>query len=150
MKLANALSERSELQTRIQQLAARLNNNALVQEGEEPPEDPEALLMELRGDYSRLEELIARINRTNAATRVGEDTLSDLLARRDCLTGELRIQRDFLDRASSMVSRRTVGEIKIKSAVNVRELQRTLDFQSRRLRELDELIQEKNWTTELL
>ena len=33
MKLANALSQRSELQTRIRQLESRLNNNAQVQEG---------------------------------------------------------------------------------------------------------------------
>ena len=39
MKLANALSQRSELQTRIRQLERRLNNNALVQEGEQPAED---------------------------------------------------------------------------------------------------------------
>ena len=31
MKLANALSLRSELQTRIRQLESRLDNNALVQ-----------------------------------------------------------------------------------------------------------------------
>ena len=47
MKLANALSQRSELQTRIHQLEARLYNNAQVQEGERPAEDPEELLREL-------------------------------------------------------------------------------------------------------
>ena len=50
MKLANALSQRSELQTRIRQLEDRLNNNALVQEGERPAEDPMELLKELDGD----------------------------------------------------------------------------------------------------
>ena len=55
MKLANALSLRSEIQTRIQQLESRLNNNALVQEGEEPAEDPMELLRELKADYTRLE-----------------------------------------------------------------------------------------------
>ena len=44
MKLANALSERSELQTKIQQLNTRLINNAQVQEVEEPAEDPAELL----------------------------------------------------------------------------------------------------------
>lgn len=47
MKLANALSQRAELQTRIRQLEERLNNNAQVQEGEEPAEDPVELLREL-------------------------------------------------------------------------------------------------------
>ena len=36
MKLAEALMERSDLKTRIEQLAARLNENAKVQEGDEP------------------------------------------------------------------------------------------------------------------
>ena len=67
MKLANALSLRSELQTRIRQLESRLDNNALVQEGESPAEDPMELLRELEEDYAQLEELIARINRTNSA-----------------------------------------------------------------------------------
>lgn len=144
MKLANALSLRSELQTRIRQLESRLDNNALVQEGESPAEDPMELLREL-------EELIARINRTNSTTEAGEGrTLSDLLARRECMTGRLRILRDFLNSASAVVNRRTVGEIRIRSAVNVRELQKQVDRDAKALRELDETIQEKNWTTELV
>ena len=141
MKLANALSQRAELQTCIRQLEERLNNNAQVQEGEEPAEDPMELLRELDEDYAQLEALIARINRTNSAT---------LLARRDCMTGRLGILRGFLSSASSLVSRRTVGEIRIRSAVNVRELQKQVDQQSKSLRELDAVIQETNWTTELM
>ena len=115
MKLANALSLRSELQTRIRQLESRLDNNALVQEGESPAEDPMELLRELEEDYAQLEELIARINRTNSTTEAGEGrTLSDLLARRECMTGRLRILRDFLNSASAVVNRRTVGEIRIR------------------------------------
>jgi len=148
MKLANALSLRSELQTRIRQLESRLDNNALVQEGESPAEDPMELLRELEEDYAQLEELIARINRTNSTTEAG--TLSDLLARRECMTGRLRILRDFLNSASAVVNRRTVGEIRIRSAVNVRELQKQVDRDAKALRELDETIQEKNWTTELV
>ena len=150
MKLANALSLRSELQTRIRQLESRLDNNALVQEGESPAEDPMELLRELEEDYVQLEELIARINRTNSATLVDGVPLSDLLARRDCMTGRLGILRGFLSSASSLVSRRTVGEIRIRSAVNVRELQKQVDQQAKSLRELDAVIQETNWTTELM
>ena len=69
MKLANALSQRAELQTRIRQLENRLYNNAQVQEGEQPSEDPEDLLRELEEDYSRLEELISAINRTPTTPR---------------------------------------------------------------------------------
>jgi len=148
MKLANALSLRSELQTRIRQLESRLDNNALVQEGESPAEDPMELLRELEEDYAQLEELIARINRTNSTTEAGEGRT--LLARRECMTGRLRILRDFLNSASAVVNRRTVGEIRIRSAVNVRELQKQVDRDAKALRELDETIQEKNWTTELV
>ena len=47
MKLATALSERADVQRRLSQLHTRLNNNAKVQEGDEPAEDPKALLKEL-------------------------------------------------------------------------------------------------------
>ena len=151
MKLANALSQRSELQTRIRQLESRLNNNAQVQEGEQPAEDPMELLRELEAEYARLEELISAINRTNNSTLVeGKATLSDLLARRDCLKGKLNILRGFLDSASALTRRFSVSEIKVKSTVNVRELQKQVDGLSKDLRELEETIQEKNWTTELL
>ena len=151
MKLANALSQRSELQTRIRQLEDRLDNNAQVQEGEQPAEDPMELLRELEADYARLEELISAINRTNNATQDGDATaLSYLLARRDCLKGKLSALRNFLNSASALVRRHSASEIKVKSTVNVRQLQKQVDSLSKDLRELEETIQEKNWTTELL
>ncbi len=150
MKLANALSQRSELQTRIRQLESRLNNNAQVQEGERPAEDPMELLKELEADYARLEELISAINRTNNATRLESGAaLSDLLARRDCLKGRLSGLRNFLDNASALVRRHSVSEIRVKSTVDVRRLQKQVDGLSKELRELEETIQEKNWTTEI-
>ena len=151
VKLANALSQRSELQTRIRQLEVRLNNNAQVQEGEQPAEDPVELLKELEADYARLEELISAINRTNNSTRLEDGaTLSDLLAKRDCLKGKLSALRGFLSNASALVRRHSASEIKVKSTVNVRQLQKQVDSLSKDLRELEETIQEKNWTTELL
>ena len=151
MKLANALAQRSELQTRINQLRVRLNNNALVQDGETPAEDPKDLLKELDRDYETLEALIGRINRTNNETKLDSgETLTELLARRDCLTGKMQIMRQFLDAASARVQRHSVGEIKIVSTVNVRTLQKQVDKLSAELRAVDETIQEKNWTTELL
>ena len=150
MKLANALSQRSDLQTRLRQLESRLNDNAQVQEGEQPAEDPAELLKELDEGYARLETLISAINRTNNATPAGEGvTLSDLLARRDCLKSKLSALRGFLDSASTLVRRHSVSEIKIKSTVDVRALQKQVDELSKELRELDEAIQEKNWMTEL-
>ena len=150
MKLANALSHRAELQERIRQLEGRLLNNAKVQEGESPAEDPQELLGELEEDYAKLEQLIAAINRTNSCTLVEGVPLSDLLARRDCQKNKLQGLREFLECASELTSRRTAGEIKIHSTVNVREMQKALDQKSKALRELDEKIQEANWTHELM
>ncbi|MBR3306178.1 MAG: DIP1984 family protein [Lachnospiraceae bacterium] len=150
MKLASALTERADLQKRISELSTRLNNNAKVQEGETPSEDPGELMDELDKDLKRLEELMARINRTNNATKAGEKTLTDLIAKRDCLKQRISILRDFLNRSSEKVSRYTKTEIRILSTVSVAELQKEVDRYSKELRETDETIQSLNWTTELL
>ena len=150
MKLATALSERADLQRRLSELSVRLNNNARVQEGEEPSENPKELLSELDSCIVRLEELIAKINKTNNETRSGEMTLTDMLAHRDCLKERIRIMRDFLNASSEKVSRYSKTEIRVFSTVPVSELQKQADIYSRELRETDELIQALNWATELI
>ena len=47
MKLAEALQERADNSRRIEQLKVRLTDNALIQEGDQPAEDPQELLKEL-------------------------------------------------------------------------------------------------------
>lgn len=65
-------------------------------------------------------------------------------------TGRLRILRDFLNSASAVVNRRTVGEIRIQERGQCARAQKQVDRDAKALRELDETIQEKNWTTELV
>lgn len=150
MKLATALSERADIQRRIAELGGRLNNNARVQDGEKPSEDPQELLTELNKNFERFEELIARINHTNNETRCNAITLTDLIARRDCLKQKIGIMRSFLNMASEKVSRYSKTEIRIISTVSVSELQKEVDRLSKELRETDEKIQELNWTTDLI
>ena len=150
MKLANALLERADLQKRIEDLRGRLLNNARVQEGEEPAEDPNELLKELNIDIERLEYLIGRINLTNNQTKYGDKTITELIAKRDCLKQKLSVMRSFLDNASSRVSRYSKTEIKILSTVTVADLQKDVDALSKELREVDETIQSLNWTTDLI
>ena len=150
MKLAEALKERADIQTRIAQLRNRLSLNARVQEGEKPSEDPEELLRELDALVSRLEELITRINHTNAETRDDGISLTALIARRDCQQKKADILRGFLSEASSLASRATRSEIRIKSTVNVAEKRKELDKLSQELRQTDSRIQQLNWLTELL
>lgn len=150
MKLATALSERADLQRRISELGVRLNNNAKVQEGEKPSEEPMELLKELDECLVRLEELVARINKTNNETKSGDRTITDLLAKRDSLKERIRIMRDFLNASSEKVARYSKTEIRVYSTVPVADLQKQVDSYSRQLRETDELIQGLNWTTELI
>ena len=150
MKLAEALQLRADLQKRMEQLAGRLYDNATVQEGESPAEDPAALLAEYEDCAAQLEDLMARINRTNSETRTEKGTLTELLARRDCLKLRVGTYRNFLTSASSLTRRATRSEIKICSTVSVPEYRRKADALARELRETDNAIQAANWTTELL
>ena len=150
MKLATALAERSDIQNRINTISVRLDNNAKVQEGDVPAEDPKALMEELDRLIVRLEDLVARINLTNSGTVYEGKTITALLAHRDCLKKKVRVLRDFLDTASDRVTRMTRTEIKIVSTVPVTEIQKTVDGLAKELRNVDEKIQELNWTTELV
>lgn len=149
MKLAEALQERADLNVRIAQLRRRLDNNALVQEGEKPAEDPMELLAEHDSCIARLNELVAQINLTNCRTVVNEKTLTEHLAHRDALMLKIKTYRDFIGSASGTAYRATHSEIKIYSSVNVRSLQLACDAMAKELRELDNLIQQTNWTTDL-
>lgn len=150
MKLAQALTERAELQRHLEQLSSRLMMNARVQEGEQPAEQPNVLLAQLEQTTAQLEALITRINLTNAAAQSEGESLTALLARRDCLKQKVGILRNFAAAASATVVRGTRTEIKIKSTVTVAELQKQIDDLSRDLRQLEGRIQELNWTTELV
>lgn len=150
MKLAEALIERADLQKRLDQLEDRLQSNALVQDGEEPAEDPVALMAEYVTVSVSLEELITRINLTNAGTDVNGLSLTALIAKRDCLQKRVRAMRRFLGTASQTAMRSRGSEIIVKSTVPVRELQKTVDDLSKTLRETDTAIQAANWSTELL
>ena len=150
MKLASALSERADIQRRLSELSNRLANNAKVQEGDSPAEDPQALLSEMDSMIARLETLIYRINMTNSKAGSDGVSMTMLLARRDCMKKRLAMLRGFLDCASSKVERYSRAEIAVRSTVDVAALQKQADGISKQLRELDEKIQELNWTTELL
>lgn len=150
MKFAEALKERADIQTRIGQMQVRLSLNARVQEGEKPSEDPAELLRELDELISRLEELIRRINITNASTQDEGVTLTVLMAKRDCLRKKTDILRSFLNEASDIGGRATYSEIKMKSTVNVAKKRKELDKLSEELRQTDGRIQQLNWLTDLL
>ena len=150
MKLAEALQERADLNTRIEQLRDRAQNNALVQEGEKPAEDPKALVKELDECLARLEHLIATINMTNSVTKAGDSTLTELIARRDVLKLKLSAYRDIIYVAGRSVTRARGTEIKIVPVLKAAELQKKADELAREIRLTDNLIQQTNWTVDLV
>ena len=150
MKLAEALILRADLQKRIDQLRVRLNNNAKVQENDEPSEKPEELLNELDNNINQLKILIKQINKTNCVTVSNDQTLADLIAERDTLTLKSNISRGFLNIAGQKVNLYSTTEIKIISTVDVPALQKELDLLSKKIRETDTELQQANWLTELI
>ena len=151
MKSAEALILRADCQKRIEQLRQRLVRSAKVQEGETPPEQPQALIAELDATVNELTDLIKRINKTNSLTTLEEAmTLSDALAQRDTLLLKRSVYSSLVEAAAYQQARYSASEIKSFSTVNVAELQTQTDRLSRQYRELDTRIQEFNWNTELM
>lgn len=151
MKLAEALINRADAQNRIYQLRDRINRVVRVQEGDEPAENPQELLDELRRTIAQFNTLVKQINRTNANTAFSEGTtLTDALADRDALAQERSIITGLISTATAQNYRYSRTEIKQVTTVDVGELQRQADDLARRYRELDSAIQQLNWNVDLI
>ena len=149
MKLAEALQERADLNRNIQDLRGRLERVALVQEGEEPVEDPKELLKSLDASVDRLEYLMAAINHTNDVTEAGGMTLTKLIAKKDAMKLRLAAYKDLVWEAGGNTGRARGTEIRVIPAVRAAELQKEADRMAKEIRTLDNLLQETNWTKEL-
>lgn len=150
MKLAEALIARADYQKRIQQLKKRISVNVKTQEGEEPAENPNALLTELSEIMSELTDLIKRINKTNCAIQFDENrTLADALTERDQIWDKRLILARVAEEASVRNDRYSRTEIKMISTVDVATIQKEVDQLSKAFREMDTTIQGLNWTTDL-
>lgn len=151
MKLAQALIIRSDYQNKTYELKNRITSNAKVQEGEIASENPIELLNELKSILKELEELIKRINKTNNETKFeGNTTLADAICTRDSIKRKRNILISVIEEASIRIDRYSQSEVKFISTINVSELQKECDLLSKKYRELDIKIQEKNWLTELI
>lgn len=150
MKLAEALQERADLNRNIEQLRSRLNNNVLVQEGEQTAEDPRILKESLDQSIERLGYLIAQINKTNCETIVDGMSLTEMIAKKDVLAVKISTYKDIVYTAAQTTYRARNTEIKIKSAIEVSSWQAEIDQMAKSLRLLDNKLQESNWKTDLI
>ncbi|MCL2769458.1 MAG: DIP1984 family protein [Solirubrobacterales bacterium] len=156
MIVGEALNRRADVQKRVAQLESRVAACALAQEGEEPPENPDELLAELDGLCDELEDLIARINQTNATARLASgETVTAGLARRDVIGMRQGALRAAINAATGRglglgVSRYSRSEIRMVRQVRVGELQSRLDGLAKERRELDNSLQQHNWQANLI
>ncbi|MEM7334609.1 MAG: DIP1984 family protein [Chloroflexota bacterium] len=151
MKLSEALINRSDANKHLVQLRSRLQRSSRVQEGDEPPENPEELLQELDRTLETMTSLIKAINHTNSQTQFDENrTLAEALADRDELSTKRGVLQTLIQTASVSQQRQTRSEVKFVSTINIQALQKQSDDLAKQYRELDTKIQELNWTTELI
>lgn len=150
MKLAEALQYRSDLQNRIEELRKRLTVNANYQEGEKPLEDVAALRRDLDGSIEQLEDLIFRINDTNNNTMTSRGSLTKVLATRETLKIKRSVLASLAEAASDITPRYGRYEIKVFTSVDVKSLRKEMDELAKELREIELLVQQMNWLTELV
>lgn len=150
MKLAEALLQRSEYQTKIENLQKRILVNLKVQENDKPHENPQALLDEAFALNDALCELVKQINRRNNQTTMPNgQTLAEALADRDALMKKRNMLAAVASAAGEKDYRLTHAEVKMCIMLPIGEVQKQIDDLSRQSRELDTQIQGLNWTTEL-
>ncbi|MGX2956361.1 DIP1984 family protein [Ursidibacter arcticus] len=150
MKLAEALIERADLQRRLAQLQQRLHQNAQYQEGEQPSEDPQTLLVEYHQVAEQLKQLIVKINLTNQRITLENGTkMIEALAERDHLKATHSMLIGLADAATPEQNRYSRSEIKTLSAVNVKQTRQQADEIAKQYRQLDTQIQQANWLNDL-
>lgn len=166
MLLAEALAARKDALTQVRNLGDRLTAAVLRYEDQsDPPERPHDVVRELEESLDRLESLTVRINRTNNATRLtfdGRDlTVMEAIALRERLTLEAKARRaavEALERATGskvgrgnwLGGRRTRDDVREIPTVELGTERKAADDLSEAVRRLDLVLQQRNWTTELV
>ncbi len=151
MKLAEALLLRADLQKKLASLKSRINENVKVQDGDEPSESPEELIVVANQLIGELYTLIDKIHRTNATTILDNGkTMLTVLTERDEMSERHRVLQSAIDHAKTSSDRYSLREIKWQKTVDIKALQKQADDISMQLRQLNVAIQEKNWTIDLL
>ena len=151
MKLAEALLIRSDMQKKLAQLKGRIRNNAKVQEGDTPSEDPNKLIVSASQIISELTGLIERIHRTNAIAKTDKgQSMLTLLVERDTLEMRHKLLLDAIEAANSEADRYSHREIKWHVLVSVASLQKQADDIAMKLRQINIIIQSNNWQIDLI
>ncbi|GAB3044832.1 DIP1984 family protein [Acinetobacter apis] len=151
MKLAEALLIRSDQQKKISSLKQRIGNNVLVQEGSLPSEDPNKLLAEIFNIITEQQNLIYKINMTNANTQLENgNTLLQFIMQRDAAVERHKILIATIEKAHQEPDRYSSREIKWNKTITVSSLQKQADDVAAKIRDLNIHIQSLNWKIDLV
>ena len=151
MKLAEALQERADLNSRIYQLRQRIEENLKVQEGDEPDMDVNELMKEHDDVVNQLTTLVTKINLTNCSVKDNEGrTITELLSKRDSLKLMLSTYQGIIESSGSRNHRISRPEIKLLSTIKVADVKTKLDAISKQFRLIDSSIQQLNWQVDLI
>ena len=151
MKLAEALLTRSDQQKKLASLKQRINANVLVQDGDEPSEDPNELLKQVFALTQESQKLVLAIHQTNALAKLTDGrSLLALLTQRDELVERHKILTSAISNTHREPEPKSSREIKWHKVIPVSSLQKQADDISAKLRDLNVLIQSTNWQIDLL
>jgi len=151
MKLAEALILRSDMQKKLARSKERMQNNVLIQEGDEAAENVNDLMKDFISITNEMSKVIKRINKTNIETEVCNGiTIAEMIVDRDMQGKKFSMFNDMASKATVESNRWGRNEIKFVSTVNVSDLRKKADAAAQKFREIDTAIQSKNWTTELM
>ncbi len=150
MKIAEALLLRADMQKKLASLRERIGRNAVVQEGDQPHEDPGKLLHEAFAVLGELESLVFRINQANLSNALSDGrSLTEAIARRETLAGQHSLLQHAIAQTQKEPDRYSMAEIKWVATLKVAGLQKQSEDLAKNLRELNAAIQEANWKAEL-
>jgi DNA-binding FrmR family transcriptional regulator len=150
MKLAEALLLRADIQKKLASLQARVQKYVVVQEGERPAEDPQAILRQIEAMATELQQLVFAINRANLHNKIKTgESLTEALAKRDSLILRHRILQSVVDVCAKPTERYGVKEIRWVTTLDVAQIQGDVDGLAKQIRELNGAIQEAGWQVEL-
>ncbi|MDE6649715.1 MAG: DIP1984 family protein [Muribaculaceae bacterium] len=151
MKLAEALSIRSQLVNKITQLRSRLNDCVKIQEGDDMAETPMEVVEELDSTLGELRRIIYAINMTNTLTKYEDGrNLTSLIAERDTLKQRVSILNSAVETLTQKESRYNRSEIRYVRTVDVPEFRKLYNESAAKLRKLDLQIQGLGFTTDLI
>jgi hypothetical protein len=157
MKLAEALAERHDLLTQIEELQRVMEVSARWQEGSDPADNATETLDAIIRMRSEAAVLITRINLTNMQARVSEDssdTIMSMLARRDAAQAHVKYCQGLLTAAGGGRNRGMYRQLRSElpdvTNVDIPGLRARLAGYASAARELDNTIQQLNWATELV